>query len=49
MKNWKTTFLGISTVIGGVAMIVKGQTVEGVTMVLAGITGIFSKDHDNRS
>lgn len=46
IKNWKTTFLGISTIIGGVAMIIKGQVAEGVTAIFAGIGLGAAKDYD---
>lgn len=46
LRNWKTSLFGFSTIITGVALIVKGSVSEGVTAVLAGITGLFAKDAD---
>lgn len=46
LRNWKTSLFGISTIISGVALIVKGSVDEGVTAVLAGIAGLFAKDSD---
>lgn len=44
-KSWKTTFFGISTIIGGVAMIItKGALMEGVTAITTGIGIVFAKD-----
>lgn len=46
-KNWKTTFFGFASVISGVALILKGQTVEGFTAITAGLGLGFAKDHNN--
>jgi hypothetical protein len=45
-KNWKTTFLGFSTIIGGVALIVKGSAYEGIFVILNGFGLVQAKDHD---
>lgn len=47
LKNWKTSLFGLGSAITGIAMIVTGKVAEGVGLVMTGITGIFSKDHDN--
>lgn len=48
-RNWKTTFFGITTTLGGVALILKGNVTEGVSTVLAGIGLIFAKDSTNEN
>lgn len=45
-KNWKTTFFGITTVLSGVALIIKGQPAEGIATVLAGLGLAVARDHD---
>ena len=47
-KNWKTTFLGIASVISGVALILKGNVIEGVTAITAGLGLGAAKDHDTK-
>jgi hypothetical protein len=47
-KNWKTTFLGAASIISGVAKIFLGDVHTGVTVIMAGIGLIFSKDYDNK-
>jgi hypothetical protein len=46
IKNWKTTLAGISTIIGGIVLIVQGNYAEGVTAIAAGIGLIKAKDND---
>jgi hypothetical protein len=46
-KNWKTTFFGIASVISGVALILKGNIIEGVTAITTGLGLSVSKDFDN--
>jgi glycerate kinase len=48
MRNWKTSFFGISAVISGIGLILKHSVNEGVTAIITGIGLIFSKDHDNK-
>lgn len=43
-KNWKTTFFGIASVISGIAMILKGAVIEGVTAISAGLGLGAAKD-----
>lgn len=45
-KNWKTTFFGLTTVLSGVALIIKGQPAEGIATVLAGLGLTVARDHD---
>ena len=45
--NWKTTLFGVSAILGGAALIVKGNPAEGVTSILSGFGLLFAKDHDN--
>ena len=46
-KNWKTTFFGIASVISGLALVLKGQLVEGFTAITAGLGLGAAKDFDN--
>ena len=46
-KNWKTTFFGIASLISGVALIMKGQTIEGITAITTGLGLGMAKDHNN--
>jgi hypothetical protein len=46
-KNWKTTFFGIASVISGLALVLKGQLVEGITAITAGLGLGAAKDYDN--
>lgn len=45
-KNWKTTFFGIASVISGVALIIKGQMIEGITAITAGLGLGVAKDNN---
>ena len=45
-KNWKTTFFGIASVISGLALVLKGQLVEGITAITAGLGLGAAKDFD---
>ena len=45
-KNWKTTFFGVASVISGVALILKGQLIEGITAITAGLGLGVAKDHN---
>jgi hypothetical protein len=43
-RNWKTTFF--ATIFSGVALIIKGQLVEGITAITAGLGLGAAKDFD---
>jgi len=45
-KNWKTTFFGFATIIGGIAAILKGDLVTGITTIGAGLGLAAAKDLD---
>jgi len=45
-KNWKTSLLGIGSIITGVALFFKGQQVEAFTAISSGLGLLFAKDHD---
>jgi hypothetical protein len=47
-KNWKTTLFGISGILTGVVMIIKGDIPAGVIAIISGMGLNFSKDHDNK-
>jgi hypothetical protein len=43
-KNWKTSLFGLGAVITGIATIVAGDVVTGVTAILSGFGLIAAKD-----
>ena len=45
-KNWKTTFFGLASIISGVALIMKGNTIEGITAITTGLGLGVAKDHN---
>lgn len=45
-KNWKTTLSGLGAVITGVATIVKGDVVTGVSVIITGLGLVSAKDYD---
>ena len=47
-KNWKSTFFGITTVLSGAALILKGQPAEGIAIILSGLGLTVAKDHDQQ-
>ena len=47
-NNWKTTFFGLASLISGVALILKGQTIEGLTAITTGLGLGVAKDHDGQ-
>lgn len=46
LKNWKTTFFGFATIIGGIAAILKGDLVTGISSIGAGLGLAAAKDLD---
>jgi hypothetical protein len=46
--NWKTTIFGIVAILGGVASIMKGSTIEGITAIISGLGLAAAKDHNNK-
>jgi hypothetical protein len=46
LRNWKTTFFGFATIVGGVAAIIKGDLVTGITTIGAGLGLTAAKDYD---
>lgn len=47
-KNWKTTLFGISSIITGIATIIKGDIQNGIAIIVTGVGLVFAKDHDNK-
>jgi len=45
-KNWKTSLFGLGAFITGVATIIKGDIVGGVTGILTGLGLFVAKDGD---
>lgn len=45
-RNWKTTFFGLTTVLSGIALIIKGHTIEGITAISTGLGLGVAKDYD---
>jgi hypothetical protein len=46
-KNWRTTLFGASSVITGIALIVKGDLTNGIAAILCGLGLAASKDANN--
>lgn len=46
-KNWKTTVFGITTILSGIGLIIKGSMVEGVTAIVTGFGLVTAKDYDH--
>jgi hypothetical protein len=47
-KNWKTSLAGFGAIITGIATILKGDVVSGVTAVISGFGLIGAKDYDTK-
>ena len=45
-KNWKTSLLGIGTIVSGIAQFVAGNQAEAVGLIMSGIGLLFAKDHN---
>lgn len=46
IKHWKTSLMGLGSIITGVAFVIKGQINEGITAILTGIGLTSAKDFD---
>lgn len=46
-RNWKTTFFGFASFISGIALIIKGQVIEGVTAISTALGLGVAKDYDS--
>lgn len=47
-KNWKTSILGLGSILTGVGLFFKGQQLEAVQAIAAGVGLIFAKDHSQQ-
>ena len=45
-KNWKTSLLGISTLVTGIAQFLTGNQAEAIGLIMSGIGLLFAKDHN---
>jgi len=45
-RSWKTTFFGLASIVSGVALILKGQMIEGITAITTGLGLGVAKDYD---
>jgi len=45
-KNWKTSLAGLGAIVTGIATILKGDVVGGVTAVITGFGLVGAKDYD---
>ena len=43
-KNWKTTLAGLGGIITGIALVVKGDIVGGISAVVNGVGLVAAKD-----
>ena len=48
-KNWKTTLFGITSILTGIATIIKGDIQTGLSIIVAGAGLVFAKDHDSNN
>jgi len=44
--SWKTTLFGLTSLLTGVTLIIKGQMLEGITSIATGLGLTFAKDHN---
>lgn len=45
-RNWKTTFFGFATIIGGIAACIKGDWTTGIAAITGGLGLGVAKDFD---
>jgi len=45
-KNWKTSLLGIGTIVTGIAQFLTGNQAEAIGLLMSGIGLLFAKDHN---
>jgi hypothetical protein len=45
-KNWKTSLLGIGSIISGVALFLTGDQAGAIASIMSGIGLVFAKDHN---
>lgn len=45
-KNWKTSLLGVGSIITGVAQFITGNQAEAIGLIMSGIGLLFAKDHN---
>jgi hypothetical protein len=45
-KNWKTSLLGIGSIVTGVALFLTGDQAGAITSIMSGIGLMFAKDHN---
>ena len=45
-KNWKTSLLGIGTIVTGVAQFLTGNQAEAIGLIMSGIGLLFARDHN---
>lgn len=48
-KNWKTSLAGLGAIVTGIATVLKGDIVGGVTSVITGVGLIGAKDYDKEN
>jgi hypothetical protein len=46
MRNWKTSFFGITTILSGIANLIQGDYITGFTIISTGLGLLFAKDHN---
>ena len=44
LKNWKTTLSGVSAILAGFTLIIKGDVGTGATSIITGFGLLFAKD-----
>lgn len=45
-KNYKTSILGIGTIVSGIVQFIAGNQAEAIGLIMSGIGLLFAKDHN---
>jgi hypothetical protein len=45
-KNWKTSLLGLGSIVTGVALFLTGDQAGAIASIMSGIGLLFAKDHN---
>jgi hypothetical protein len=45
-KNWKTSLLGLGSIVTGVALFLTGDQAGAIASIMSGIGLMFAKDHN---
>jgi hypothetical protein len=45
-KNWKTSLLGLGSIVTGVALFLTGDQAGAIASIMSGVGLLFAKDHN---